>query len=649
VGASNGQIVEARNGLFRYDDGKTVPVPSSEPVGWVDLIQDTKFGLLVGASKGLFRYDDGKTVPVPSSEPMGSVSEIQDTKFGLFVGASNGLFRYDDGKTVPVLSSEPMESVNKIQVTKFGLLVGARNGLFRYDDGKTVPVLSSEPMENIFVIQDTKFGLLVGAKNGLFRYDDGKTVPVPSSEPMEYVFVIQDTKSGLLVGANRGLFRYDDGKIVGFPRPNHWTIEDGFSAELVDKIQDTKYGLLVGARNGLYLLVDQPFSDANAVLENWKELDGTAPTKLGIPTNWTMTHPCVALAGDLGLKIVAKREGGRDGASIPVEGLQRKGETVSFHAFVPVPEAGKWTFRIVSSTQNTDVGKPSKPITFVLPGLIGWLAFWWPTIAASSGTLLIALNLLILVAARYSPAAWRLATDESWGKSVLLPQRLLLSHWRGAQLWLLDLYVQGARRAPQAGKGREASDDKPDPFLALPLTGRNGEKSDSNTVLKCLGPARHHWIQGGAGMGKTAIFLHLRQLQFGTSDTSAFALFRRDAYILVPIEARRFPAAAFSEESDASGWVVGCVRSILSASGLPFTHRGLLRAMLHKGTLAVAIDGLNEVAREQDGLCFGVSGDTYARNLTRVRRGTLRGLAPARNDLRTRGGVAEALPGRGKR
>jgi hypothetical protein len=105
-------------------------------------------------------------------------------------------------------------------------------------------------------------------------------------------------------------------------------------------------------------------------------------------------------------------------------------------------------------------------------------------------------------------------------------------------------------------------------------------------------------------MGKTAMFLHLRQTHFGGIENTAFAIFRRDGYVLVPIEARRFPEAP-SDEKGASAWVVACVLSVLSEGGLSFEDRGLLRAMLSKGTLAVAIDGLNEVARGQAERCLG--------------------------------------------
>jgi len=99
-------------------------------------------------------------------------------------------------------------------------------------------------------------------------------------------------------------------------------------------------------------------------------------------------------------------------------------------------------------------------------------------------------------------------------------------------------------------------------------------------------------------MGKTASFLHLCQTHFGGTENTAFAIFRRGGYVLVPIEARRFPEAPFDEKG-APGWVIACILSVLSEGGLSFEDRGLLRAMLRRGTLAVAIDGLNEVARGQ--------------------------------------------------
>src|ERR1019366_7150530 len=129
--------------------------------------------------------------------------------------------------------------------------------------------------------------------------------------------------------------------------------------------------------------------------------------------------------------------------------IEARGDAMSFEAMVPVQEAGNWTFRVVSTDgeTQTNIGQPSEAIPFITPGSSAWFAVWWKVIVANSAALLVALNLLVLIAARYSSAAWRLATDDLWGKKALFLQSLLLRYWRGAQLWLLDLYVRERRKA----------------------------------------------------------------------------------------------------------------------------------------------------------------------------------------------------------
>jgi hypothetical protein len=321
-------------------------------------------------------------------------------------------------------------------------------------------------------------------------------------------------------------------------------------------------------------------------LNNASQLQGIAPSDVGVLTRWTMTHPCAAFASELQLYVASTNAKGEDVDKAPAVGFEGHDDTISFEATPRVPYDGKWTFRVVSMASRTekDIGEPAEPIAFVTPGVLGWLERFSKLLAEISLVFFVALNLAIFAAAR-----WRLSTDRLWGKKVLFLQSLLLRHWRSSQLWLLDLYVQQRRRILAS---------KSLPYLPLPLTGPDCQIADSNAVLRRLGPARHLWVQGGTGMGKTATFLHLRQSHFSGPERSAFAIFARDGYVLVPIEARRFPEAPF-EEKGASAWVVACALSVLSEGGLSFEDHGLLHAMLSKGTLAIAVDGLNEVARGQ--------------------------------------------------
>jgi len=348
---------------------------------------------------------------------------------------------------------------------------------------------------------------------------------------------------------------------------------------------------VVGARDGLFRVIFEPISKSQISLHNWDELRKAtpSPSQLGIPTSWTLTHHCSAFADQFGLYVVATNPAGQDDIPVEVKRVDHTSGAASFEVLVPISEPGDWTFRVVSKVDESrvDIGERSKAVTFVTPGITAWLAKWWEVIVGSPTVLLVAFNLLVFARSRYSAAAWRFATDPAWGKTALAPLMLLLRHWRSAQLWLLDLYVRERRGALPA---------KPPPFLFLPLTGPHGVVAESDAGLGRLGSTRRLWVQGGTGMGKTAIFLHLVQTHFGGIDATSFTIFRHDGYVLVPIEARRFPKAPLDEKG-ASAWVVACVLSVLSERGLSFEDRGLLRGMLNKGTLAIAIDGLSEVAR----------------------------------------------------
>jgi hypothetical protein len=580
-------------GLFRYDGSTFVPFQNSDKIGIVNTIQETKAGIFAGTSVGVFRYDGSTFLSITGRNLIGNVSTIHETKSGVFAGGMKGIFRYDGSTFATVPGGNLIEDVRTIQETSAGIFVGGIEekpgsvGLLRYDGSKFVPVHGIAPLESFTSIEETSAGIFAVESNGISRYDGSTFVSFQKNAEIGVVNTLQETHEGLFAGgvaiwaSKVNLLRYDGTKFV--------PVLVGESVDEVTKIQETGSGVFATGTKGVARILSTPLTDYKIDLTNWNSLDGASPARFDVPTAWTMSSPCSQFAEQFGLKIVATDENGKVIAEKPAGNFQHGGDTVSFQAYLPIHEAGRWTFRVVSTKFNGTVGKPAPPVAFVTPGFAGWLAFWWRTIAASTVTLLVGLNLLVLAAARYSPAAWRLATDESWGKSVLLPQRLLLSYWRPAQLWILDLYVQGCRKGCAK---------RPTPFLPLPLTSPKAETSDSASVLARLAKTRRLWIQGNTGMGKTAIYQHLRQDHFCRTESSSFAIFRRDGYVLIPIEARRFPEAPFSDERGASAWVVACARSILSERGLSFTDHDLMRAILSKGTLAIAIDGLNEVARE---------------------------------------------------
>lgn len=573
----DGPLLAAENGLFRYDGARVVSVTGAT-TGAVKAIHDAPGGPLIVARNALFRYAGGRLVRVPSEGSIEDVENVFDAPGGPLLQTLDAVFRYD-GERVTRVQSSPSD-VRSVLETPQGVLLSTENQLFRYNGERIVPI-EGEPVGGITSLHNARGGALISSEQGLFRYDGTRLIPI-LGEPTGNVTTVYDGAAGLLIGADNGLFRYD-GK-----RTEHVVGEQTGS---VQNMHDVRGGLLLSADKGLFEIVTGPLSAATLVLDNVSELSGSAPSKQGVHTRWTMTHPCAVFADQFKLQVIAVDPTGEDGARQQATGFQARGDAMQFEAWVPVSSPGDWGFRVVSEASGSElpVGRISEKVAFVTPGFVGWLASWWRVISWSFGVAFVVLNLIVFAAARYSDAAWRLATDAFWGKTALLLQGLLLRHSRTAQLWLIDLYVQARRKAAEG---------KSQPFLPLPLTGSDGKVSESGAVLAHLASARHVWIQGGAGMGKTATFLHFQQMHFGGAEATAFSIFRRDGFVLVPIEARRFPELTFDEKG-ASAWLVASVLSILSETGLSFEDRGLLRAMLSKGTLAVAVDGLNEVGRSQ--------------------------------------------------
>jgi hypothetical protein len=568
----SGLLLGAEKGLYAFDGVRMIRL-GGERVEHLDRIMEMSGPLIVAAS-GLYRIDGGRVVRAPGSDVKDMLG-VYVTARGVLLSTSSRTYRYD-AAGLHAIEADDTGYLTSFLDTPYGTLLIAEHGLFVYD-GERIKRVDWKSRGLVTRINNTPAGPLISADTGLFRYDGNSLIRI-EGKPTGEIRDVLKTANDILLGADKGLFRFDGARVYRL---------EGDDTAAIDNMQETPNGVLLRADNGFFLAVAQRLATAKVSLENIGQLKDSAPNKSGVLTHWKLSHPCAKFADKFELQVVATGEEGEDIPGTLAFDFQFHDADTSFASLVPVPMAGKWRFRVVSGADRTMIGAQSAPVTFVTGGFIGWLRTWWQTIAASSAVLLAALNLAVFAAARYSPAAWRLATDEIWSKTALLPQRFLLRQWRPAQLWLLDLYV----RKRCAGL-REAR-----PFLSIPLTNAKGKLADSDAVLARLRDVRRVWIQGGAGMGKTALFHHLHETHFGGAERTSFALFRRDGYVLVPIEARRFTNVKESD-SDASIWVVECVRSVLSENGLTLDDQGLVRSMLSTGALAVAIDGLNEVARD---------------------------------------------------
>src|SRR6185503_13206444 len=95
-------------------------------------------------------------------------------------------------------------------------------------------------------------------------------------------------------------------------------------------------------------------------------------------------------------------------------------------------------------------------------------------------------------------------------------------------------------------------------------------------------------------MGKTALHEHLAWYHFDSSATS-FLAHKAWGCVLIPFAARDF--AMPGDDRPDPDWVINAAKQTLARFDLPFEDETLLRRMLRKGTLGIAIDGLHEVNR----------------------------------------------------
>ena len=146
---------------------------------------------------------------------------------------------------------------------------------------------------------------------------------------------------------------------------------------------------------------------------------------------------------------------------------------------------------------------------------------------------------------------------------------LLMSYFPKAQLWIIDLYF---RRVRARVRERE-----PRPFLPIPLTTNNGGLQQSTEAMAPPWKGRRLWVQGGSGMGKTALFRNITESHFHEHDT-AFGAYAKWGCVLVAFAARDF--AGSGEDKDDPAWVVDAVRATLSSEQLTFASGALLNRFL---------------------------------------------------------------------
>jgi hypothetical protein len=327
---------------------------------------------------------------------------------------------------------------------------------------------------------------------------------------------------GVLIGAEKELFlaREVNGTVTVVPASNADT------GNVSQMHAFPSGGMLIGAEKGLFVTVPQLLQRAVVTIGNKKDLDGLSIDRAVTPEFLIAAHGCTAVADKLGLKVrvAAPGEKALDHPVIVVP------DPKIAHANllnIRVNKAGQWAFQVIATSNDVEgpVGDP-QTLNFVSGP---WRERWWKTLTTALALVLALANVVLFAFARRSSWAWRLATDDSLGTWVVRVATLLMSHIPQAQLWIIDLYFQRIR-----GSTLKQS---PRPFLPLPLSARDGRLCPSTEAVAPPWTEQRLWVQGGSGMGKTALFRNVTETHFREHET-AFAAHAKWGCVLVAFAAQ---------------------------------------------------------------------------------------------------------------
>jgi hypothetical protein len=491
-----------------------------------------------------------------------------------------------------------------------GVLIGTRTGLMQLDIvGATVtPHTIGFDLGDIHSLGILPgIGVLIHAEHGFFvsRVEHGNYAPPeqPFATPGNDVNtqMVDLPGIGILLANRDGWFlpRYVDNTILTrhVPGPSYSGIID-------TAIDLPGAGVVVGAgpssMGNVFLASTIPLASAHVSLLNVKSLEHAAPDPAN-PKNFifSIDHACVAALSFLDVRAEFTPPNQGNEPSPPQQPVGIRLHAADAEVIIPytIYGGGLWKVQLVSvqGDHTVPVG-PEFSIKFPpATDARKWLDDWGWWVGKAIAFLLGALNLALFVAARWSPRAWRIATDDGLKLSAVLRiATFVLGYWQRAQIWVLDSYFRRRKpkpvRAPSAAPSPSASPAAK--YLSIALTGADSSLQPSDQVTAPPWNGRRLWIQGSSGMGKTALIQWLVNEHFSASAT-AFDAWARWGCIMVDFRARDFADGAAGEAN--SAWVFKAVKSTLSAQGLPFESDSLLRKFLASGTLLVVIDGIHEV------------------------------------------------------
>jgi hypothetical protein len=507
-----------------------------------------------------------------------AVRGVQD---GWLIAARRGLFRVElQRRRVAPLKGPALGRVLALQPFKEGRWLAVTDtGIFRTDQAlQTVEAVAGPALGQVFATRQLPDGgLVIGAGRGVFRMDaDGKAIaPVPRT-PQTEISSLEQLATGAWLAAGRGgIVRLD-------ANADHAAMVPGEPVDRGAVVQPLSDGrALLATPRGL-LVTAETLADAQASLDVARPL-ASGLWQGGFAVSGTLRHACAAVAGDLGLVVeAAEADSAKAAVRVPARITGHTADPANFSADLGVLAPGRWSARLVATATGADM-TVGKPVAVTVDAAAGqWLRANWLWLLAAIAAVQTAAFGALIGLAHWRPWPLRLLRSV-WARiliwpSLMLPRSWLLQRWALAPWFRTERMKAGSQGA----------------FVEMPVRGPDGAESTAAALVTRLGESRRVWLQARSGMGKSTAVAAWCSAYFG-DHASLSKSSRRFGFALLPVPPHALALA--SREEDPQTTIVRLAEAGLERSGVT-CDRALLRAMLRRGRLALAIDGPNQVVRQ---------------------------------------------------
>ena len=236
--------IRTDRGLTRYDNGSFKPLgPESGLNGPIQALTETRAGLLVATSEGLRRWSDGRSVPVPLDEasrallaqrPVSRMITLNDDSV-LMSGGQTGVMRLN-GETIRLIPATAQQTISSMIEDRAGnVWLGVNSALARLRDDRLEIFGNAQGFvgrnEVWAIFEDREGSLWIVSNEGTInRLQDPKLVTLTHRDGLidDFVRTVWVDRDGSLWAGTASGVTHFQGK-----RATSYTTKDGLAGDLV--------------------------------------------------------------------------------------------------------------------------------------------------------------------------------------------------------------------------------------------------------------------------------------------------------------------------------------------------------------------------------------------------------------------------------